>query len=458
LHSVSRRIAGAAMPWPSTTQLKSARQIVDENVVRIGSQWGRSKGPLTSARFDPMSGTWTMIALDVAWVVILTAVCGWIAVSVWSGWAAISAYAALATAALFLLTALPLRHFLIAQRQIATERERLLSEESERRLFESQVIRALDMAQDRDGALDVAVGALELVVAGAHSEILLADSSRAHLASRSRSDGLATVDSCAVATPRGCPAVRTGHALRFDNSDALDACPFLKSRKDRCGSALCVPVSVMGSTTGVIHLTRREHLPFTQGDATLVSGVAQQFGSRVGLLTAMAQSELQASTDPLTGLLNRRSLENSVRALTSEATPFAVVLADLDHFKILNDTFGHDVGDRALRVFSRVLQAAVRDGDLVCRYGGEEFLMVMPRTNAVDAVEVLDRLRLELSASFADGRTPPFTVSAGVTDTTQGDDLAELISLADRALLQAKSDGRNRTVTCAGLPQHSLSS
>lgn len=393
-----------------------------------------------------------MIALDVAWVVLLTVSCGWLAVNRWSGWAAGGAYVALSTAALTLLTALPLRHFLMAQRQVAAERERLLSDESARRLFESQVIRGLDMAQDRQGALDVAVDALALALPDARSEILLADSSRAHLLMGAKSDGLAMADSCAVATPRACPAVRTGHALQFDRSDALDACPFLKARQHECASALCVPVSVMGSTTGVIHLSRREPNPFTHRDATLVSGVAQQFGSRVGLLAAMAQSELQASTDPLTGLLNRRSLEHCVRPLISDATPFAVVLADLDHFKVLNDTHGHDAGDRALRVFSRVLRSVVRDGDLVCRHGGEEFVIVMPHSTAPDAAEMLDRLRLELSASFFDGRTPAFTFSAGTTDTSQGDDLGELISLADRALLQAKADGRNRTITAIGLP------
>ncbi len=392
-----------------------------------------------------------MIFLDVMWAVLLTLSCGWVVVSIWTGWAAVGVYAALSAVTLLLFTALPLRHFLVAQRRHAAERERLLFDESERRLFESQVIRALEMAEDRGGALDVAIGALLLAVPDARSEILLADSSRAHLLVVAKSDGIGVLDSCSVDTPQRCPAVRTGHALRFDNSDALDACPHLKARRSECATALCVPLSVMGSTTGVIHLTRREPQPFTNGDATSVSGVAQQFGSRLGLLTAMAQSELQASTDPLTGLLNRRSLEHAVRALTNDATPFAIVIADLDHFKVLNDTHGHDAGDRALRVFSRVLRAVVRDRDLVCRYGGEEFLIVMPHARANDAADVIDRLRLELAASFSDGRTPVFTVSAGATDTSQSDDLAELISLADGALLEAKTGGRNRTVAVDAL-------
>ncbi len=399
-----------------------------------------------AARFDPMSATWPMIALDVLWVVAVTLACGLWATSTWSGWHAVVGYAAVSAVALLALTALPLRHFLLAQRRTAAERERLLAAESDRRLFESQVIRALDMAEDREGALDVAIGAVRVALPDARGEILLADSSRAHLAVVAHTGGPDPLASCGVDTPRRCPAVRNGHALRFDRSDALDACPHLKARSGECASALCVPLSVMGSTTGVLHLTRRDPEPFTTADATLVSGVAQQFGSRIGLLTAMAQSELQASTDPLTGLLNRRSLEDAVRSLSNNGTAYAVVILDLDHFKVLNDTHGHDAGDRALRVFSRVLRSVVRDSDLLCRYGGEEFLIVMPRANAVDAADVIDRLRLELSAALSDGRTPVFTVSAGATDSAHAEDFAELVSLADRALLQAKAGGRNRTV------------
>jgi diguanylate cyclase (GGDEF)-like protein len=398
------------------------------------------------SRLDPMSASWPMVAVDVVWVVVLTGLCGWAATSGRSGWSAAVAYGVIASVVVFAVTALPLRYFLLAQRRVAADRERLLEAEGERRLFEAQVVRALDMAEDREGALDVAIDALQLALPGARGEILLADSSRAHLVSVATTDEFDVLHSCSVDTPRRCPAVRNGHALSFDDSGALDACPHLKSRRDTCGSALCVPVNVMGSTTGVLHLTRREAHGFADADGGIVSGVAQQFGSRIGLLAAMASSELQASTDPLTGLLNRRSLENAVHALTSDGTPYAVVIADLDHFKALNDTYGHDAGDRALRVFSRVLRSVVRDTDLVCRYGGEEFVLVMPRAAAIDATDVVDRLRLELAASFADGRTPAFTVSAGATDTTHGDDFAELVTLADHALLQAKAEGRNRTV------------
>jgi diguanylate cyclase (GGDEF)-like protein len=203
----------------------------------------------------------------------------------------------------------------------------------------------------------------------------------------------------------------------------------------------------MGSATGVVHLVRGHDRPFVATEATFISGVAQQLGSRLGLISAMAQSELQANTDPLTGLLNRRSLENQVRSLIGVKRRFTVVLVDLDHFKDLNDTHGHDAGDRALRVFAQVLRSSVRDGDLACRYGGEEFVIVMPDASADDAIRAVDRLRMELHGAFSDGRTPPFTFSAGVADSSTSLDLAELITIADEALLEAKRSGRDRTIS-----------
>jgi diguanylate cyclase (GGDEF)-like protein len=164
------------------------------------------------------------------------------------------------------------------------------------------------------------------------------------------------------------------------------------------------------------------------------------------MMRAIAQSLVQAEADPLTGLLNRRALENRVRKLRAEHMPFALAMADLDHFKDLNDTFGHDTGDRALRLFARVAQNAVRDGDLVSRHGGEEFVFVLVGSDANDSAPVLNRLRERLAEALAGAQLPPFTVSAGIVDSTWSDDLPELLEHADRALLQAKASGRDRIV------------
>ena len=127
-----------------------------------------------------------------------------------------------------------------------------------------------------------------------------------------------------------------------------------------------------------------------------------------------------------------------------KGTTFSLVFADLDHFKQLNDTHGHDMGDRALRLFARTLRRAMRDSDLVARYGGEEFVVVLPDVDAAGAVRAFDRARLELEVALSDGRVPPFTVSAGVVDTNESLPFDELIGLADAWLLRAKRNGRNQ--------------
>ncbi len=402
--------------------------------------------------FDPMSGTWPMIGLDIASVLLVMIGSSLAADAVSEGTWTFPLYVALAAAALFVLVALPLRYFLMQQRREAETREALLGAESARREFDSRLVRALDMAADETSVLEIAVRAIQTRTASTCAEVLLADSSRAHL-SRAASTTAASCSGacrCSVATPRECPAVRSGHALSFDDSDAFDTCPQLRDRGASPISAVCIPVSVMGSSVGVVHAVRPASHGFAAEDRTALASVAQQLGSRLGLVRAMSQSEVQANTDPLTGLLNRRSLENQARRLVHDGLSFSAVLADLDHFKALNDTHGHDVGDRALRLFAQVLKRTFRDVDLVCRYGGEEFLVVLPGARRETAAAVMSRVHLELMTAVGDGRTPPFTFSSGIADSDETADLAELVTLADSRLLHAKSAGRNRTVT--GLP------
>ena len=126
--------------------------------------------------------------------------------------------------------------------------------------------------------------------------------------------------------------------------------------------------------------------------------------------------------------------------------PYAVAFGDLDHFKQLNDVYGHDTGDRALRLFARVLRDSVRPQDLPARWGGEEFVVILPGCSADDAVRVIDRVRQRLADSLEGGSTPPFTVSFGVAGDDSGLPFVDLVSMADAALLTAKADGRDRTV------------
>ncbi|MBK5288794.1 MAG: GGDEF domain-containing protein, partial [Acidimicrobiia bacterium] len=151
-----------------------------------------------------------------------------------------------------------------------------------------------------------------------------------------------------------------------------------------------------------------------------------------------------AHTDPLTGLLNRRSLDARTRHLTDEGASFVVAYGDLDHFKLLNDVHGHDTGDRALRLFARVLRDSVRPNDIPARYGGEEFVAVLPECSLENAVAIIERIRTKLHDTLTDGTVPLFTVSFGLASSEPGLTFGETVDAADQALLRAKRDGRDR--------------
>jgi diguanylate cyclase (GGDEF)-like protein len=165
-----------------------------------------------------------------------------------------------------------------------------------------------------------------------------------------------------------------------------------------------------------------------------------------GLVHATKVARQQAVTDPLTGLLNRRSLDDIVRSLLEEGVQFSVSICDLDMFKQLNDSYGHDVGDRALRLFATTLRSVVRNGDFVARMGGEEFVLILPDSSKRVGLDVLQRARVHLSAELSADPMPSFTFSGGVADTTEAVEWGQLLRLADQRLLAAKRSGRDRVL------------
>lgn len=161
--------------------------------------------------------------------------------------------------------------------------------------------------------------------------------------------------------------------------------------------------------------------------------------------------------DPLTGANNRAGLmtlgPRILHRARRDRQAVAVAMLDADHFKRINDTYGHPVGDEVLRHLSKILSAQVRPGDLVVRYGGEEFLLMLRGMTIEEAVPVAERLRRHIAATPAEVETGPlsFQVSVGLSASPQtGYDMEALIAAADKALYRAKQEGRNRV--CAALP------
>jgi diguanylate cyclase (GGDEF)-like protein len=232
----------------------------------------------------------------------------------------------------------------------------------------------------------------------------------------------------------------------FESSESVNVCPKLRDRPYGPCSAVCVPVNFMGRALGVLHTTAPDRQPPESAQVQRLAVLATEIGTRIGTVRAFATTQLQAATDSLTGLANRRTLEDHVAKLTREMTPYCLAIADLDHFKRINDTHGHDAGDRALRLFSRVLRASVRSVDMAARYGGEEFVIVLPDCDTIEAAGVLERVREQLTIALLDGRSPAFTTSFGLTAADPGTTMDEAMAQADAALYRAKAGGRNRIV------------
>jgi diguanylate cyclase (GGDEF)-like protein/PAS domain S-box-containing protein len=319
--------------------------------------------------------------------------------------------------------------------------ERELTLQSQRDTFAAQLVEAFEMADEESAAYAVVRQAMEEVSTEVPMELLLSDSSRAHL-EQVAVNPVAGGPSCPVESPFACVAVRRGNPVVFESSSALNACPKLRGRAEGACSAVCVPISFMGRSLGVLHATGSDGAPPDDHQVERLATLAAQAGARIGTVRAFARTQLQASTDGLTGLLNRRMLETEIWRLMRQHTPFALAIADLDHFKQLNDTHGHESGDRSLRLFAQATLKALRDVDLVARWGGEEFVIVMPGADAEQAVAVLERIRARLD-QVLQGQVP-FTASFGVTDSSRSSSLEELIQLADLALYKSKDSGRNR--------------
>lgn len=175
----------------------------------------------------------------------------------------------------------------------------------------------------------------------------------------------------------------------------------------------------------------------------------------VGFLTVMLlmerdSYELQANNDVLTGIFNRRglncALENVVPDSLRNSTSLSVIACDIDFFKKINDSYGHDIGDVVLKEFALILKATIRDNDLLARIGGEEFIMVLPKTDINGAKQLAEKLRnkIEDMVIQTTGESVRLTASFGVAQQRNVINMSELLTAADKALYKAKTGGRNQ--------------
>lgn len=229
----------------------------------------------------------------------------------------------------------------------------------------------------------------------------------------------------------------------------------LEGAKTPIVSLACVPIEARGERVGVLTATSGRRGAFEAHHVELLRFVART----IALDVQNIRLHKVAVTDVLTGAYNREFLGQRLpaeieRAVTGEQ-PLSLALLDVDHFKSINDQHGHDVGDEVLAEVAVRLRAAIRADDLLVRYGGEEFLVVLPRADAARAHEVAERMRVRLAAApFEVGaRQLAVCASVGVAELRMGGGAAEaageLIRRADTALYTAKARGRNRVEVAA---------
>jgi diguanylate cyclase (GGDEF)-like protein len=254
--------------------------------------------------------------------------------------------------------------------------------------------------------------------------------------------------------PEECWALRRGRAHSVADTGSGVVCEHLP--RPRPGASLCVPLAAQGESLGILYLGSRGGPAGGLGDdkQQLAQTVAEQLGLAVANLKLRETLRNQSIRDPLTGLFNRRymeeTLERELRRAGRNQRPLCVAMLDLDHFKELNDDFGHEAGDLLLAELGRLLRTHVRGGDVVCRYGGEEFVLILPEVGAEDGFRRVEQLRTassQLAVMYRGRSIGAPTFSGGIAVyPADGDTVEDLLRAADAALYAAKHGGRDRLI------------
>ena len=243
-----------------------------------------------------------------------------------------------------------------------------------------------------------------------------------------------------------CWAVRRGKLHPSGLQEDMP-CPHMSEDSNH----VCAPLIANGETLGVLQLRRREGLMDAHARAVL-STLAERTALAIANLRLREDLLAQSIHDPLTGLFNRRYMEETLRIEERRSRRsgrgFGVLMLDLDHFKELNDRHGHETGDRILREFSRVLLSQTRGGDVACRYGGEEFTVILPGATRETSAQRARQLRGAIATArfeIPGEASASITVSVGVAAfPDDGRDWEKVLQQADMALYRAKQGGRDR--------------
>ncbi len=247
---------------------------------------------------------------------------------------------------------------------------------------------------------------------------------------------------------------RRGRGMRIDADaqEMLGPSPDPDDPEGPMASGIIVPLIVGARVVGTLACWSHESYAFQEQDERVLEMMASQVATAVIAADTQETLERRALSDPLTNLPNRRQLTEDMTEFATwhrEGRSAVVAMVDIDHFKQLNDDFGHKVGDVTLQKVASVMRQAIRDSDRIYRYGGEEFVIIFSGAGEHDAVPLAERVLRSVSETPLTGDqlepVGPVTISAGLAlMPDHGNDIADLIVLADRAMYRAKEAGRNR--------------
>ncbi|HEV3306321.1 MAG TPA: diguanylate cyclase [Candidatus Sulfotelmatobacter sp.] len=343
-----------------------------------------------------------------------------------------------------------------ARNEFDQQNERMMSElkkRSERATMLAKMGELLQSCISREEVFAAAVGFAPKIFPNARGAVALLN------ASRNLAEVIGSWTECYLPTtefePTTCWALRTGHPHLVAAGETTAPCGHAVGFQ---GTYLCVPILAQGETLGILHFQLADEAPQLEAsDLSFKTTFAAQIGLSIANIRLREALHMQSVRDALTGLYNRRYLEEVLdrefRRAGRAGQSLGILMIDLDHFKRFNDTYGHDAGDAVLRETAAFLLKNVRAEDFVCRFGGEEFVVILPTADLEGSRTRGERLRSKMRELTITHQGKPLgmvTLSVGVaTFPANGMSPKELMAAADAALYQAKRGGRDQVAVAA---------
>jgi diguanylate cyclase (GGDEF)-like protein/PAS domain S-box-containing protein len=343
-----------------------------------------------------------------------------------------------------------------ARRELDQQNDKMMSElkkRSDRATMLAKMGELLQSCISRDEVIAAALGFAPKIFPTARGAVILLNSSR------SVAEVIGSWTDCQLPAlefeSTECWALRTGHPHLVESGDSTSRCAHAAGVE--C-SYLCIPILAQGETLGILHLQMTSDAPpLEPAELSFKTTFAGQVGLSMANIKLRDALRTQSVRDALTGLYNRRyleeMLEREVRRAGRAQQSLGILMIDLDHFKTFNDSYGHEAGDAVLRETGASLTKGIRAEDFVCRFGGEEFVVILPTADLESALARAERLRLkmrELTIVHQGKSMGMITISVGVAAFPQhGTSPKELMAAADAALYEAKHRGRDQVVAAS---------